>query len=205
MKKSIQILSGFLFGLTIIITGCKKKEEVIPVTSQNTTPADSTLAITKDTLYAPAGDGGSRTFFNSVKLLVFTQDSINKNLNLSDDVIFGYSFSTDPAVGAELANTYTFSATTLTGWHQKATIFRKNVSSAVYDSAFFKRAIVSAWNSATPYTGSGQGGYIAPLAVNEIYAFQTEAGKHGLVKIIAIKPGQDPYADYLVFQVKMEK
>ena len=203
MKKIIIISSAILFGLAITFTGCKKKkEEVIPVT-QNNTPIDTTLNITKDTLYAPAGDGGSRTFFNSAKLLVYTQAQINSNLALSDDVIFAYSFSTDPAVGAELSNTYSFSATTLTGWHQKATIFKKSVPASVYDAAFYKRAIVDAWNNATAY--SPPQGYIAPLAVGEIYAFQTEAGKHGLVKILAIMPGQDPYADYLVFQVKMEK
>jgi hypothetical protein len=203
MKKIIKISSAILFGLAITFTGCKrKKEEVIPA-SQPATVADTTLNVTKDTLYAPASDGGSRTFFNSAKLLVYTQAQINSNLALSDDVIFAYSFSTDSTIGAELSNTYTYSGNVLTGWHQKATIFRKNVPAAVYDAALYNRAIDNAWNNATAY--SPPQGYIAPLAVDQIYAFQTEAGKHGLVKILAIKPGQDPYADYLVFQVKMEK
>jgi hypothetical protein len=63
---------------------------------------------------------------------------------------------------------------------------------------------VNAWNNATSY-GVDQGGYIAPLAAGQVYAFQTEGGKYGLVKIINIVPGQDPYAHYLVFEVKMEK
>jgi hypothetical protein len=205
MKKIIKISSVILLGLAITFAGCKKKkEEVIPA-NQSSMSGDTTLNVTKDTVYAPGGDHKSRTFFNSAKLLVFTKDSIDKNLALSDDVIFGYSFSNDVTIGAELSNTFTFSADSLKNWHQKATIFRKNVTSAVFDSAHFKRALISAFNGATAYTGGGQGGYIAPLALNEVYAFQTAAGKYGLVKILAIKPGQDPYADYLVFQVKMEK
>jgi hypothetical protein len=206
MKNTIKFLSGILLALTILFTSCKK-EELIPMTlpdpGQNT-GTDSTLNSTKDTVYAPAQDGLSRTFFNSSKQMVFTQDSINKNIDLSDDVIFGYIYNND-ALGAELANTYAFSSPPLTTWHQKSTIFRKNVPAATYDNALYKSALLNAWNNATAYTGADEGGYIAPLAAGEIYAFQTEAGKYGLVKIIGIVPGQDPYANYLVFEVKMEK
>ncbi|MFL5729422.1 MAG: hypothetical protein ACJ75J_08030 [Cytophagaceae bacterium] len=208
MKNIISMTSALSLGLLILFSACKKEEDFPAPSGSNgsisTQSTDTTLAITTDTLYPPAGDNKSRTFFNSGKQLVFTADTINKNLDFSDDVIFAYIYNND-STGAELANTYAYSATTLTNWHLKATIFRKNVPSATFDNAMFKRSVVDAWNSATPYTGTNQGGYIASLAAGQVYAFQTEAGKHGLVKIITIYPGADPYKDKLVFQVKMER
>jgi hypothetical protein len=205
MKNTIKILSGILLALSIIFTACKKEEVFPPYKdSSNSANGDSTLNITGDTLYAPAGDGESRTFFNAKTQTVITENAGTATPSSTADVIFAYIYNTD-SLGAELANTYAYGLTPLSGWTRSATIFRKNVPVATYDNAFYKRAIIDAWNNATAYTGSGEGGYIAPLSAGEVYAFQTEAGKSGLIKIISIVPGQDPYADYLVFQVKMEK
>jgi hypothetical protein len=205
MKNIIKISSGILLGLTMIFTACKK-EEVFPpyVDPNNSENGDSTLNITTDTVYAPAGDGESRTFFNAKTQTVITEKAGTANPASTADVIFAYIYNND-SLGAELANTYAYGLTPLTGWTRTATIFRKNVPASTFDNAFYKRAILDAWANATPYTGANEGGYIAPLAVGEVYAFETEAGKHGLIKILTIVPGQDPYNHYLTFKVKTEK
>jgi hypothetical protein len=210
MNKIIKISSAVFLALLIIFTGCKKKEEVVPQVPAsakfNTTPYDSSaMFVMHDTLYAPAHDNGSRTFFNSKTLTALTANQIDANLSLSDSVIFGYFFSTNDTTGGVLANTYAYFDTTITsGWHKTTTIFRKSVPLASYTSAATSNDITNAWNAATPYTSPGSGGFIYKLAVDQVYAYTTQ-GKIGLIRIISMIPGNNPYADYVLFEIKMQK
>lgn len=208
MKEILKTSSGIILGLTVIFTGCKKEDKVIPrdpgPSKFNTTSYDSTMLVMHDVIYAPANDKGSRTFFNSDSLQVLTANQIDAKLSLSDGVIFGYFYSSDSS-GSVLANTYAYFDTSLTsGWHKKTTVFRKNVPLATYTSVGTSSDIVNAWTAATPYSGTNSG-YIQKLAVDQVYAYTTQAGKVGLIRIISIVPGNDPYADYLTFEIKMQK
>jgi hypothetical protein len=210
MKKIIKISTGIIFAFTIIFTACKKKKEDIkpvdPLPSKfNTTKFDSTMFVVHDTIYAPANDKGSRSFFNSDTLRVLTSNQISAKLSLSDGVIFGYFYSSDTS-GSVIANTYAYFDTTLTsGWHKKTTIFRKNVPLASYTNAGTLNDILAAWNVATPYTGPNSGGYIYKLANDQVFAYTTQAGKVGLIRIISIVPGNNPYTNYVLFEIKMQK
>ncbi|HXA01205.1 MAG TPA: hypothetical protein VNW99_04405 [Cytophagaceae bacterium] len=208
MKKIIRILSGTLFGLAIMFSSCKKKDEVVPdpqPSKFNTTKFDGTMFVIHDTIYAPAHDKGSRSFFNSDTLKVLTSNQINAKLSLSDGVIFGYFFSSDTS-GSVIANTYAYFDTILTsGWHKTTTIFRKNVPLSSYINVATSNDILNAWNAATPYTGTNSGGYIYKLAVDQVFAYTTQAGKVGLIRIISVIPGNNPYSDYVLFEIKMQK
>jgi hypothetical protein len=208
MKKSIRISSGVLLLFTIIFTACKK-EEIVPLppppSKLNTTNFDSTMFVMHDTMYAPANDKGSKTFFNSETMMVLTAQQINAALDLSNAVIFGYFYSSDTS-RAVIANTYAYFDTTQTsGWHKKATIFRKNVPLSSYTSVSTANDILNAWNAATPYAGADSGGNIYKLSEDQVFAYTTEEGKVGLIRIIFLKPGNNPYTDYIVFEIKMQK
>jgi hypothetical protein len=208
MKNIIKISSCILFSLALISAGCKKKKEIIPDPPPlkfNATKFDSTMFVMHDTLYAPANDKGSRSFFNSDTMKVLTSNQINAKINLSDGIIFGYFYSSDTS-GSVISNTYAYFDTTLTsGWHKKATIFRKNVPLASYTNVATLNDIINAWNAAAPLTGFNAGGYIDKLGVDQVYAFTTEPGKKGLIRIISIVPGNNPYTNYLLFEIKMQK
>jgi hypothetical protein len=205
MKNIIKISSGILLALTMIFTACKK-EEVFPpyVEKDYGSLGDTTLHIKTDSIFPPAGDFESWTFFNAKTLTVIKENEGNSDLPSTADVIFAYSYNNDPAFGAQLSNTYAYSLTPLTGWTRTATIFRKNVPASDFDNALYKRAIINGWNNATALP-EAESGYIAALAEGQVYAFKTQAEKHGLIKIIKIVPGQNPYTNYLKFQVRMEK
>jgi hypothetical protein len=208
MKNFIKISSAILLGLIIGFAGCKKKDEVTPDPAPskfNTTKFDSTLIVMHDTMYAPANDKGSRTFFNSDMLQTLTAQQINANVNLSDGVIFGYFFSNDTS-GAVIANTYAYFDPSITStWHKKATIFRKNVPLSDYTNAGSYNDVLNAWNAATPYSGTNSGGFIYKLVADQVFAYNTEAGKKGLIRIISLIPGNNPYSDYVLFEIKMQK
>jgi hypothetical protein len=209
MKRNIQISSGVFFLLVIIFMGCKKDEELTPILPSpprfNTTSFDSTMFVMHDTMYAPANDKGSKTFFNSETLMVLTAQQINAAISLSNGVIFGYFYSSDSS-RAVIANTYAYFDTAQTsGWNKKATIFRKNVPLASYTSVGTANDILNAWNAATPYSGANSGGNIYKLSEDQVFAYNTEEGKVGLIRIIFLKPGNNPYTDYIVFEIKMQK
>jgi len=207
MEKIIKISTCIVFSLALISAGCKKKKEIIPdppPSKFNTTKFDSTMFVMHDTIYAPANDKGSRSFFNSDTMKVLTSNQINAKINLSDGIIFGYFYSNDTS-GAVISNTYAYYDTTLTsGWHKKATKFRKNVPLASYTNVATSNDIINAWTVATQ-PGVNAEGYIDKLAVDQVYAYTTEPGKVGLIRIISIVPGNNPYTNYLLFEIKMQK
>jgi hypothetical protein len=165
-------------------------------------PKDSSLAIHYDTLFPPAGDDGSRTFFHLKDGLVYTGQMINNKPALSKDIIMAYFYHNDSDTSATITNMYAFPYH-YNNWKKSMTLFRKGISDEVYQLCNTNSDLVTAFHS--PSKTSDIHGIAFKLAANDIIAFKTEQNKYGLIRVKSLVPGNNPYKNFLTFEMKVQK
>jgi hypothetical protein len=165
--------------------------------------ADTSIAIYYDTLFPPAGDLGSRTFYNIKKGMVLTGDYINKNPALSYDIAFAYFYHNDADTMACLTNLYAYPYQSNDKWKKSVTFFRKGVTPMTYRLCNTNSDLAMAYDQAeVPASLQGTAYKLAP---EDVIAFKTENQKFGLVKIKSLIPGNNPYQNYLTLEVKVQR
>ena len=212
MKKAGILYFGFLCA-ALYLTACSKKEKetnatidslklygdavpvapVIPLT---------TLSIYNDTLFPPAGDEGSRTFFHLSNGLVYTGQTLTEKPDLSKDIIMAYFFHNDSDTSATLTNLYTFPYH-YNHWKKSTTLFRKGISEEVYKLCNSNSDLITAFHRSSKADSVYGAAY--NLSKNDIIAFKTEQNKYGLIKVKNLVPGNDPYKNFLTFEMKVQK
>jgi hypothetical protein len=214
MKEKIQI---FILLSVTIITACKKpvdqKTELSAIDSlryyedslrhAEIAAPDTSIAIYHDTLFPPAGDQGSRTFYNLKTGMVLTGDYINKHPNLSYDIAFAYFYHNHADTLACLTNLYAYPYQSNDKWKKSVTFFRKGVPPVTYKLCNTNSDLALAYEHADA-PGSLQG-TAYQLSADQVIAFKTENQKFGLIKIKNLVPGNDPYRSYLTFEVKTQR
>jgi hypothetical protein len=199
---------------TVIGTGCENKTEVTKATidslrqigdaipTADKQVIDTSLAIYHDTLFPPAGDYGSRTFFNLKNGLVYTGAAVNQKPALSGDIIMAYFYHNSSDTSATLTNLYTFPYPQ-NNWKKTMTLFRRGISEEAYNYSNTNSDLKSAFHNSSK-AGDSKGS-VHKLAANDIIAFKTEHNKYGLIRVKHLVPGNDPYKSYLSFEMKAQK
>jgi hypothetical protein len=215
---TVRFLCFVLLGAIIGTTGCENKTEVTNATIDSlrrigdTVPStqqvsikqgiDTSLAIFHDTLFPPAGDYGSRTFFNLKNGLVYTGAAVNEKPVLSGDIIMAYFYHNSSDTSATLTNLYTFPYPQ-NNWKKTMTLFRRGISEEAYNYSNTNSDLKSAFHNSSKADDSR--GFVHKLAPNDIIAFKTEYNKYGLIRVKHLVPGNDPYKSYLSFEMKAQK
>jgi hypothetical protein len=163
---------------------------------------DTSLALFYDTLFPPAGDEGSRTFFHLKTGLVYTGQAIKEKPELSKDIIIAYFFHNDSDTSATLTNLYTFPYHN-NNWKKTVTLFRRGISNEVYKLCNTNSDLVTAFHDSTRTEKIY--GLAYKLKPNDIIAFKTEQNKYGLMMIKHLVPGNNPYKNFLTFEMKVQK
>ena len=213
--KTTRILCFILLGAAIGISSCKNKTKIMNATIDSLrqigdkTPAagisqtiDSSLAIYHDTLYPPAGDYGSRTFFHLKNGMVYTGQAVNQKPVLSADIIMAYFYHNDSDTSATLTNLYTFPYPQ-NKWKQTMTLFRKGISEEAYQLSNTNSDLKTAFHNSSKAEDSQ--GAVYKLASNDIIAFKTERNQYGLIRVKNLVPGNNPYKSYLAFEMKVQR
>jgi hypothetical protein len=215
--KRVRNLCFSMLCAALCITACKNKETETLATidslrlygdsapaAQNITPSpkDSSLAIYNDTLFPPADDYGSRTFFNLKNGLVYTGQAVNEKPALSTDIIMAYFFHNDNDTSATLTNMYAFPYH-FNNWKKTMTVFKKGVSEEAYLLCNTNSDLVTAFDH-SPKTDKIYGAAYN-VVTNDIIAFKTERNKYGLIKVKDLVPGNNPYKNFLTFEMKVQK
>jgi hypothetical protein len=213
MKEKIQLLILLLATLT----GCNKpmdpKTELSAIDSLriyedslrhvSSFKADTSIAIYYDTLFPPAGDLGSRTFYNIKTGMVLTGDYINKHPNLSYDIAFAYFYHNDKDTLGCLTNLYAYPYQSNDKWKKSVTFFRKGVSPITYRLCNTNSDLAIAYDHAE--TPRNLQGTAYKLLADEVISFKTENQKFGLIRIKDQVPGNDPYKNYITLEVKVQR
>ncbi|HXA02080.1 MAG TPA: hypothetical protein VNW99_08835 [Cytophagaceae bacterium] len=216
----MKIVSNLCFNLLCIalcITSCtNKKEETLAAIDSlrkygDTAPAvqfiaplakDSSLAIYYDTLFPPAGDDGSRTFFHLKNGLVYTGQAVNEKPALSKDIVMAYFYHNDPDTLATLTNMYTFPYP-YNNWKKTMTLFRKGVSDEAYQLCNTNSDLANVFHHSSKADSIYGAAY--KLAAHDIIVFKTEQNKYGLIRVKNLVPGNNPYKNFLTFEMKVQK
>jgi hypothetical protein len=216
--KTARILSFILLGTTIGLSSCKDKAKITnatidslrqagglvpPIQAANIPqPIDSSLAIFQDTLFPPAGDYGSRTFFHLKNGMVYTGQAVNQKPTLSGDIIMAYFYHNDTDTSATLTNLYTFPYPQ-NNWKQSMTLFRKGISEEAYQFSNTNSDLKTAFHNSSK--AESEKGAVYKLASNDIIAFKTERNQYGLIRVKHLIPGNNPYKSYLAFEMKVQR
>jgi hypothetical protein len=164
---------------------------------------DTSVAIYYDTLFPPAGDLGSRTFYNIKKGIVMTGDYINKNPTFSYDIAFAYFYHNDKDTLGCLTNLYAYPYQSNDEWKKSVTFFRKGVTPMTYRLCNTNSELALAYENAE--APKNLQGTAYKLSQDDVIAFKTENQKFGLVKIKSLVPGNNPYKNYLTVEVKVQR
>jgi hypothetical protein len=214
MKQKIQI---FILLSVTLVAACKKPMD--PKTGLSAidslrlyedslkhverTVADTSIAVYYDTLFPPAGDLGSRTFYNLKAGMVLTGDYINQHPNLSYDIAFAYFFHNHSDTLACLTNLYAYPYQNNDNWKKSVTFFRKGVAPMTYKLCNTNSELALAYEQAE--APNNLKGTAYRLSADEVIAFKTENQKFGLIKIKNLVPGNNPYKNYLTIEVKTQR
>ncbi|MFL5730183.1 MAG: hypothetical protein ACJ75J_11915 [Cytophagaceae bacterium] len=200
--------------MAVIFTACQAKNEKITMATidslrkygdtvqVSTTARDSSLVVFYDTIFPPAGDQGSRTFFHINDRLIYTGQTISQKPTLSKGIVMAYFYHNDPDTSATLTNMYAFPYDT-DKWKKSMTHFRKGISEEAYQLSNTNSDLSTAFHrSLHPDSAQGAAYKLAP---NDIIAFKTEQNKYGLIKIKHVEPGNNPYKNFLTFEMKVQR
>jgi hypothetical protein len=217
MKMPGNLCFSLLLIVFFSISACQNKEKETLATIDSlrlygdTAPAvkviiplakDSSLLIYNDTLFPPAGDNASRTFFHLKDGLVYTGKAINDQPSLSENIILAYFYHNDSDTLATLTNMYTFPYHD-NNWKKTMTLFKKGVSDEVYQLCNTNSDLITAFQN--PSKTDSVYGAAYKLAARDIIAFKTEENKYGLIRVKNLVPGNNPYKNFMTFEMKVQK